>query len=270
MTTFTFVTPVARLIHGHPMKQNPKTNRKTKQPVLDKAGQQVKEIYIGIAIPKAGEADWKDTEWGKQIVMAATDAEFGYDVAMTKRTDFSWKVVDGDSDVPNKEGNVPNQDPYKVRHWVLHLNTRIPYNCYHVGKYSPLDAIQDANTIKLGDYVRVNIMAKGNKPSETPGVYLNPNLLELSRPGEAIVREGSGPDAASVFGGGAPAQVAPTPAPSAPAPTTPPPATDLLVTPPPVVEEKYSYNGAVYTKAQLLGMPGWSEELIARHCQKVA
>ena len=267
MTTFTFVTPVARLIHGHPMKQNLKTNRKTEQPVLDKAGQQVKEIYIGIAIPKAGEADWKDTEWGKQIVMAATDAEFGYDVAMTKRTDFSWKVIDGDSDVPNKEGNVPNQDPYKVGHWVLHLNTRIPYNCYHIGKYSPLDAIQDANAIKLGDYVRVNIMARGNKPSETPGVYLNPNLLELSRQGEAIVREGSVPDAASVFGGGAPA---PTPAPAPSAPATPPPATDLLVIPPPVVEEKYSYNGAVYTKAQLLAMPGWSEELIAQHCQKVA
>jgi hypothetical protein len=150
---------------------------------------------------------------------------------------------------------------------LLHLNTRIPYNCYHVGKYNPLDAIQDVNAIKLGDYVRVNIVAKGNKPSKTPGVYLNPNLLELSRPGEAIVREGSGPNAASVFGGGAPT---PAPTPAAPAPATPPPATDLLVTPPPVVEEKYSYNGTVYTKAQLLGMPGWSEELIAQHCQKVA
>ena len=197
--------------------------------------------------------------------MAALDAENGYDAATTRRPDFSWKVIDGDSDIPNKAGHAPNEDEYKRGHWVLHLNTRIPYNCYHVGKYNPLDAIQDVNAIKLGDYVRVNIVAKGNKPSKTPGVYLNPNLLELSRVGEAIIREGSGPDAASVFGGSAP-----TPAPAAPAPATPPPATDLLVTPPPVVEEKYSYNGAVYTKAQLLNMPGWSEELIAQHCQKVA
>lgn len=270
MAQFTFVTPVARLIHGHPLKQNVRTDDVTKQPVIGKDGQPVKEIYIGIAIPKTGEADWKDTEWGKQIAMAAVDAENGYDVATTRRPDFSWKVVDGDSDIPNKAGHAPNSDPHKRGHWVLHLNTRIPYNCYHVGKYNPLDAIQDVNAIKLGDYVRVNIVAKGNKPSKTPGVYLNPNLLELSRPGEAIVREGSGPDAASVFGGSAPVQVASTPAPAAPAPATPPPATDLLVTPPPVVEEKYSYNGAVYTKAQLLGMPGWSEELIAQHCQKVA
>lgn len=270
MAQFTFVTPVARLIHGHPLKQNVRTDGVTKQPVLGKDGQPIKEIYIGIAIPKTGEADWKDTEWGKQIVMAALDAENGYDAATTRRPDFSWKVIDGDSDIPNKAGHAPNEDEYKRGHWVLHLNTRIPYNCYHVGKYNPLDAIQDVNAIKLGDYVRVNIVAKGNKPSKTPGVYLNPNLLELSRVGEAIIREGSGPDAASVFGGSAPAQVTPTPTPAAPAPATPPPATDLLVTPPPVVEEKYSYNGAVYTKAQLLGMPGWSEELIAQHCQKVA
>lgn len=255
MAQFTFVTPVARLIHGHPLKQQVRTDKATKQPQIGKDGQQVKEVYIGIAIPKTGEASWKDTDWGKNIVMAALDAEHGYDEAMTRRNDFSWKVVDGDSDIPNKEGNAPNSDPYKRGHWVLHLSTRISYNCYHVGKYNPLDAIQDANAIKLGDYVRVNIVAKGNKPAQSPGVYLNPNLFELSRPGEAIIREGSGPDAASVFGG-APVS---TPAPVAtPAPVTPPPATDLLVTPPPV-EEKYNVNGTVYTRSQLLGFPGWTE-----------
>ena len=114
----------------------------------------------------------------------------------------------------------------------------------------------------MGDYVRVNIVAKGNKPSKTPGVYLNPNLLELNRVGEAIVREGSGPDAASVFGGDmAPSAPAPVAAPTAP---VPPPATDLLVTPPaPPAEEKYNVNGAVYTKSQLLGFPGFTEEVIA-------
>jgi len=263
MAQFTFVTPVARLIHGHPLKQNTRTDEVTKQPLIGKDGQPVKEVYIGIAIPKTGESDWKDAEWGKQIVMAAMDAENGYDAATTRRPDFSWKVVDGDSDIPNKAGHAPNSDPHKRGHWIVNLTTRIPYNCYHVGKYSPLDAIQDANAIKLGDYVRVNIVAKGNKPSKTPGVYLNPNLLELNRPGELIVREGSGPDAASVFGGGASPALVSTPA--APAPATPPPATDLLVTPPPVapVEEKYNVNGAVYTRSQLLDMPGWSVEHLA-------
>lgn len=259
MAQFTFVTPVARLIHGHPMKQNTRTDDVTKQPIIGKDGQPVKDVYIGIAIPKGSEADWKDTEWGNQIMMAALDAENGYDSATTRRPDFSFKVVNGDSDIPNKNGIAPNTDPHKRGQWVLNLTTRIPYPCYHVGKYNPLDAIQDANAIKLGDYVRVNIVAKGNKPAKSPGVYLNPNLLELSRPGEAIVREGSGPDAASVFGGGAPAPVTPPAAPGVP---VPPPATDLLVTPPPV-EEKYNVNGAVYTKSQLLGFPGFTEEVIA-------
>jgi len=76
------------------------------------------------------------------------------------------------------------------------------------------------------------------------------------------VTEASGPSAAAVFGGGAAPAPVSTPAPAAPAPATPPPATDLLVTPPPVapVEEKYNVNGAVYTKEQLLAMPGWTAE----------
>lgn len=260
MAQFTFVTPVARLIHGHPMKQNTRTDEKTKQPLIGKDGQPVKEVYIGIAIPKGGESTWKDTEWGKQIVMAALDAENGYMQAQVDRDDFSFKVVDGDSPIPNQNGHAPNSDSYKRGHWILNLTTRIPYPSYHVGKYSPLDAIQDVNAIKLGDYVRVSVVAKGNKPAKSPGVYLNPNMLELSRPGELIVREGSGPDAASVFGG----TPASTPAP-APTGVTPPPATDLLVTPPPVapVEEKYNVNGTVYTKAQLLAMPGWTVEHLA-------
>lgn len=260
MAQFTFVTPVARLIHGHPIKQNTRTDDVTKQPLIGKDGQPVKEVYIGIAIPKGSESDWKDTEWGKQIMMAALDAENGYDSATTRRPDFSFKVVDGDSDIPNKNGVAPNTDQYKRGHWVLNLTTRIPYPCYHFGKYSPLDAIQDVNAIKLGDYVRVNIVAKGNKPAKSPGVYLNPNLLELSRAGEAIIREGSGPDAASVFGGGM-APSAPVAAPVAPSAPVPPPATDLLVTPP--VEEKYNVQGTIYTKAQLLGFPGFTEEVIA-------
>lgn len=264
MTQFTFVTPVARLIHGHPMKQNTRTDEKTKQPIIGKDGQPVKEVYIGIAIPKGGESTWKDTEWGKQIIMAALDAENGYIQAQVDRDDFSFKVVDGDSQIPNQNGHAPSSDPYKRGHWVLNLTTRIPYPSYHVGKYSPLDAIQDVNAIKLGDYVRVSVVAKGNKPAKSPGVYLNPNMLELNRPGEAIIREGSGPDAASVFGG-APAS---TPAPAAPAPATPPPATDLLVTPPPVapVEEKVSYNGQVFTKQALLAS-GWTADMIAQNCQ---
>ena len=257
MAQFTFVTPVARLIHGHPMKQNTRTDDVTRQPMIGKDGQPVKEVYIGIGIPKGQEADWKETDWGKQIMMAALDAENGYDSATTRRPDFSFKVVNGDSDIPNKNGIAPNTDPHKRGHWVLNLTTRIPYPCYHVGKYNPLDAIQDANAIKLGDYVRVNIVAKGNKPAKSPGVYLNPNLLELSRPGEAIVREGSGPDAASVFGGAPSA-----PAPVAPSVPVPPPATDLLVTPPPV-EEKYNVNGTIYTKSQLLSFPGYTEEVLA-------
>lgn len=263
--------PEGRLVAGHPMKSFTPTDDRTKQPKLKKDGvTKVTEWNIGVAYPKNGQ-DWKLTPWGQSIVAAARDAVEGYTNGETESPHFSWKVIDGDSTIPNKSGNKPCEQEGYPGHWVVFMKTELQApKCFHKDKYDPMQQIQNDAEIDKGDYVRVFCNVKGNKPSQTAGVYINPVMVSLERKGQKIESGYDGPSAASVFGGGAPAQVAPTPAPSAPAPATPPPATDLLVTPPPVVEEKYSYNGAVYTKAQLLGMPGWSEELIAQHCQKVA
>ena len=259
-----------RIVSGHPMKDQNRFDENGVKIVKD--GKEVTQRYIGLAIPKNGSTDWKQTDWGRTFYTEGTNPTNGYKNGEDQHPSFSWKITDGDSTIPNKNGKKPAEQQGYAGNWVVHISTELPYGCYHVGKYDPIQAIQNADEITCGDNVRVLVDVKPNRrkdgsAAKTPGIYVNPRLLELSSKGEPIVTEASGPSASAVFGGGAPA---PTPAPAAPAPATPPPATDLLVIPPPVVEEKYSYNGAVYTKAQLLGMPGWSEELIAQHCQKVA
>lgn len=289
-------TPVGRLVGGHPMNSNPAVDDRTGQPKLQADGVTPRtEVYLGVAIPKAGETHWNQTTWGALIhQQAAADWPNGEYNAPA----FAWKIVDGDSQVPNKRGRKPCEREGYPGHWVLNLATGLPIKCYHAGRYDPTQQIQNKVEIKPGDYCRVLVTCRGNNPSQSPGVYLNPSLFELTRAGVEIVLD-TGPSASDAFGGSAPqlppgaqvdTAVAPpaVPQPTAPAvPTAQPsaappvqqpvtPAPDFLnppgaapapqpaAAPPPAAPEpvRYLLNGQAYTEAQLTGA-GWSAEQIA-------
>jgi hypothetical protein len=281
-------TPVGRLVGGHPMVKHAVIDDKTKQPKLQADGVTPQtSTNIGLAIPKGSEQHWNQTEWGLKIwQQAAADWPRGEYNAPT----FAWKVLDGDSQVPNKRGNKPCERQGFPGHWVLWAGTQLAVKCYHAGRYDPTQQIQNDKEIKPGDYCRLLLQVKGNGPSESPGMYLNPSLFELTRAGVEIVLD-TGPSASDAFGGSAPqlppgaqidaAVAAPTPtsAPAAPAPqpaAAPPvqqavaPAPDFLNPPgaapaAPAAPEpvRYLLNGQVYTEAQLLAAPGWTAEHIA-------
>lgn len=249
-----FLLPEGRIVKGHPMIDRPVTDDKN-IPVLDASGVQKTDRYIAIAIPKNGSTDWKQTEWGAQVVQAASDPVEGYSAAEQSSPVFSWKIVDGDSAVPNRKGNAPKDQEGFAGHWVIHLTTALPYAVYANGNYAL--PVTDKNEVKTGDFARIYVSVKGNKPAKTPGVYINPRMAEITRAGQQIVSDNL-PSAASVFGGAAPAPSAPvTPPPAAPAAPSVPPAPPAP--PAPAAEEKYSVNGAVYTRSQLLAMEGWTE-----------
>lgn len=271
--------PEGRIVAGHPMNPQGVTDNRD-QPVMDQVtGQQKVEYYFGFAVPKQGETDFKQTQWGQQIQAAAIS---GWPNGEAQAPTFSWKVTDGDSQVPNQKGKKPAEREGWAGHWVLHLKTMMPIRCYHVGKYDPMQQIQDKNEIKPGDYGRVFLTAKANFPSQSPGVYLNPSMFELTRAGQVIVLD-NGPDAASVFGGGAPAPQQPqgsgtTPPPvqqPAPAPQPQPqvapptqPHTDFLNGPQPTQPEMFEVGGNRYTRDQLRGF-GWSDQQIDQSATKV-
>lgn len=270
-----------RVVNGHPMKRRPVTKRdpvtKVDIPVMDPVtGLQRTDVYFAVAVPKTGEIGpegWKTTHWGAQIVaIGVRDWPTGEHAS----PQFFWKIIDGDSVIPNKKGKVPNTRTGWPGHWIVNCSTMLGVSCHHVGKYLPIEQIQVEAEIKCGDYCRVGLQVKGNGPSESPGVYINPQLFELTRAGELIVSEASGPAAADVFGGGAqatpqagaytapPAGTPPgTPPPAAhtpPGPGAPPPtpAEDFLNPP---AEVRYYHQRVGYTKAQLMAS-GWTEAQI--------
>lgn len=270
-----FVRLEGRLVCGHPMvrrtvkkKQNGPTAPET--PVLDDDGVAYTTSYLALAIPKAGETDWKQTLWGQQFVQKAQqDWPNGESGAPT----FKWKVDDGDSMIPNQAQKKPAEREGWPGHWIVHCTTA--YNrsikCYHVGKYEPMQQIQVDAEIKTGDYARVSVGIKGND-AQSQGIYVSPGMFELSRAGVQIISE-SGPSAADVFGGVQPnvpvnAQVAPAIA--APQPPVVPatdfvnsPGTTAAAPPPPLAEPKYvDANGGHFTYAELTAV-GYSPEQIA-------
>lgn len=263
------ITPIGRLVGGHPMVANPVIDDRTGTPKLQADGVTPRtEVYFGLALPKDGEAHWNQTEWGAKIYQqAVADWPAGEHAAPA----FAWKIVDGDSQVPNKRGRKPCDREGYPGHWVLSLATGLPVKCYHSGKYDPTQQIQNKNEIKPGDYCRALVVCRGNAPSQSPGVYLNPSLFELSRAGTEIILD-NGPSAAEAFGGGAATTPASNPPgnPGAPPATEVAPAPDFLNPPgapggaaaPPPAPVRYVLDGQAYTAEQLAAAK-WSPEQIA-------
>ena len=252
-----------RLVCGHPMirrpvkKKDPATGIKV--PVI-RDGQPVTETYVAVALPKDGSIDWKQTAWGQQLYAKAVQDWPNGEHGMPA---FAYKVTDGDSPVPNTKGKKPCDREGWPGHWVVHCSTQWAVSCYHVGKYDLLDQIENDKEIKTGDFCRIQVSVKGNGPSESPGIYVSPKKFELAQIGTAIISE-SGPTAAEVFGGAAPATGGGGGAASAPAPGPGgggiAPAPDFLDGPAP--PKTYNVSGTEYTAEQLKAS-GWSDAQIA-------
>jgi hypothetical protein len=185
--------PVGRMIGGNLYKPQPKLDNFGK-PKLDKSGQPATAFNFGIAIAKGGEQHWSKTAWGA-IIAAVGQAAYPKEYVTPT---FAWKVIDGDSTVPNKKGNLPcNQEGYKG-HWVIWFNQGWQPKLVNAdGKIQ----LTEPDSILPGYFVQVFGSCASNAPSPSPGVYLNPTAVALAAYGERIAS--TGVDTAAVgFGGG--------------------------------------------------------------------
>lgn len=249
-----------RIVKGHPMTRKPvmvkdkQTGVESKQ--LDNMGRPVTEMYCAIAIPKNGSTDWRATPWGQKTHGLAVAA---WSNGEPQNPAFSNKIDDGDSAIPNKKQKKPCDQEGYPGHWVVHCSTQFAVRCHHVGKYDPSEQIQDEKKIKTGDYGRLLIEVKKNT-GDTPGMYMNPILFELSRAGQLIITQ-TGTSAADAFGGDG-ANVDPNaqvdnavgfssgPGTGDDAPPPPPPPGGDDAPPPP--EVRRMLGGKAYTEAKLL------------------
>lgn len=242
-----FTTPVGRMIGGSLYKG--KTTNDKGEPLVYKTGakkgQPRADFSIGVAFPKSpGVQHWASEPWLQQVWNAGHAAFPNGDA---QRRDFAWKVIDGDSQEPNKKMKRPCDQEGYPGHWVIWFSGTTPPKATN-GDGSQYLHEQDA--IKPGYYVQVFCGVTDNKPSETPGMYWNPYYVALAGFGPEIV---GGPDVAQAkFGQGVQLPpgasatpvggIAPPPVPGSPAPApvpgyTPPPpvaAAAPMAPPPPL------------------------------------
>lgn len=237
--TINLTTPVGRIVQGDLAKPQPVLDNLGKQK-LTRDGHPAIQHFISLAIPKTpGHTHWAQTDWGKQIWDEGNRAHPNFAPHPT----FSWKIEDGDSAVPNKKGKLNRDREGFPGHWILKFRSGFLPKTYNADGSLAIPADQ----IKCGYYVQVNCSVAGNT-GDSPGVYLNPNMVALSGYGEEII---AGPDASEAgFGaaplppgasatpvggfvppaGGAPSVAAPF-TPAAPAAAPFPPAITALATP---------------------------------------
>lgn len=185
-------TPVGRYVQGD--LYTPQDKDHTGRPLTIKsgpnAGQPAKKWFFALAIPKT------DPGWPAFWAALNTEARAGFPTLFDpqgncRRPDFAWKLIDGDSNVPNQNNKIPSQLEGHAGHWVVRFQSGFAPKCYDNAN-TPLPE----GTIKRGSYIRVACSISANGDAAKPGLYVNPSLVQLCGYGPEIV---SGPDASEAF-----------------------------------------------------------------------
>ena len=247
----TFRTPVGRMVAGSITRAKSKDYEE--RPIIIKsgpnAGKPGMEQFFGLAIPKAGEAHWNQTQWGAIIWNAGM---VGFPDGRYKADTFSWKVYDGDSTKVNKAGTRLCDKEGHPGHWVIFFSRTFVAidNPPPIASTWNRDGSEryDAALIKCGHYLQVLGEVRGNESSGNPGVFMGARMIAWQGFGPEIQQ---GPDASEVGFGQDPlppgasstpiaGMATPSPAaPAAPAPTVAPapvavaPAPAFILPPPP-------------------------------------
>lgn len=278
MARTNFTTPVGRLVMGSLYK--PQTTDADGKPLVVKsgpnAGQPKVTYFFALAIPKnPGETHWSQTPWGATIYKAGSEAF----PQACQAPSFAWKVVDGDSTIPNKKGIAPiTREGYKGN-WVISFSSGFAPKIYN---NDGSQAIVEPDAVKLGYFVQVNADVDGNGSNQNPGVYINHSMVALSAYGPEIV---VGADASSVGFGQAPLPAGATttppaaftppaqPAPVAAAPAPMPTPNPAFLQPPvpaappvaPVAPARVMLPPAQGATYEAMIAAGWTDALLVAH-----
>lgn len=263
-----------RLVMGSPTQL--KTTDHTGAPEANEAKH---HWFMGFAVPKGPE--W-DKLWN--VMYNAAASETTCTAALCGQPGFNWKTED--CDAPENPAN-KGKPSYPAGHMLIKFTRYKAMGPVMLvdGNYQ---TIINPTAFKRGDYFHISGSTAFNGAATVKtnaGMYQNIEGLMFAAAGEEIVSEGAfdprtafaGVQGGTVSGAATPPQQATTPPPAAtvtpahdlvqpqamPGTVTTPPPPVPTVTPPPVVEQGYIVDGASYTKAQLLAMPGWTEAHLA-------
>jgi len=175
--------PVGRLVGGslYVGKTKSMDGEDLKYKTGNKKGEARTDFYFGFAIPKKGEQHWNQTTWGQVIWDVGQKA---FPNGQARALTFAWKVIDGDSDIPNKMGRKPRDHEGYPGHWVLNLSTTMKPK---IVDSKGVHELIEESYIKPGYFIQVYISAASNESDQSPGLYLNHKIVSLQAFGPEIV-----------------------------------------------------------------------------------
>ncbi len=188
--------PPGRIIMGDVCKGSDKDSKGVPRTVKSgpNKGQQVTQYFIGVAIPKAGEQAWWQTAWGQQIMAVGQQGFPNF----FQNPAFAWKIEDGDSTVPNKSNRRMCDAEGAPGHWVLKFSSQFAPPVYQQPSPGVFEQVNQPGLIKTGWWIQVHASVKSNGSAESPGIYLNQQMVLFVKQDKEIT---SGPDAATAFAG---------------------------------------------------------------------
>jgi hypothetical protein len=192
-------------------------------------GQPTQQYFFAVGFPKT-QAHWAHEPWGREIWAVGNGAFPG----IAQNPAFAWKIVDGDSAVPNKKGVKPCDREGYPGNWVVSFaSTFAPKVVNSDGSQYLLEP----DYVNPGDYVEVHATVDGNGSTQNPGVYINHNIVSFQGYGQRIVTSGIDPTTLGFGKGPKPAGMSAVPLSSGPAPAVPaaPVAPAAAIPPPPAL-----------------------------------
>ena len=178
-----FTTPVGRIVMGSLYKPN--TTDAEGKPLVVKsgpnAGQPRTNYFFALAIPKGQERAWHETAWG-QLIVGVGYAAFPQ---AAQSPSFAWKIEDGDSAIPNKNGRKPCENEGWKGNWILKFSGGFAPKVYRQDGGAFVQ-VMEPDFVKPGYFAQVAATVDGNGSTSQPGVYLNHQMVCFSAYGPEI------------------------------------------------------------------------------------
>jgi hypothetical protein len=190
--------PVGRIVQGSlyaPQEKDMQGNPLTIKSGPNK-GQPTKKWFFAVAFAKTkphwGSEDWGAAIWayGHQSWPSLIDRATGLLPAS-----FAWKIEDGDSTTPNKNGRKNSEREGFPGHWVVNFSSSFAPKIFT----STGDPILEPNAVKVGYFVVVRGSVQSNENTTNPGNYVNHGMVGFVGYGPEIHQ---GPNPKDIFKGG--------------------------------------------------------------------
>lgn len=209
-------------------------DKNTRQPRLNKAGEQMVEYGFGLAIPKTFFTPEHMKQGGLGEIWVAIHEE-AYSLFPTRQIPpgFAMKYKDGDSAIDEKGVPYAQREGY-AGHMVFACKTTIPIQ-YFIYDPASKQNIRVDQGIKVGYHVNVQLTIKAHPAINggKAGLYINPMAVQLVRQDKEII---SAPSGDQIFGTQMPPGFDPTPYAQAPGMLVPPAQVAAPVAPMPMAQ----------------------------------